>query len=52
MLSILHGINLKCGKKCRNEYIGILDAYVLFFIRVSIPVVDDGQKIKHDKDSV
>jgi hypothetical protein len=29
MKLILHGINLKCGKKCRNGYIGIMDA-VLF----------------------
>jgi hypothetical protein len=28
---ILHGMNLKCGKKCRDGYIGMRDA-VLFHV--------------------
>jgi hypothetical protein len=33
---ILHGMNLKCGKKCRSEFIGTMDSSAFFvFVRSS-----------------
>jgi hypothetical protein len=35
-MPILHGMDLKCGKKCRSEFIGIMDALLFFvFVRSS-----------------
>jgi len=33
MGGILHGIHLKCEKKSRNGYIGIIDALIFVYVR-------------------
>jgi hypothetical protein len=34
-MPILHGMDLKCGKKCRSEFIGIMDALLFCILRSS-----------------